>query len=185
MAGQAMPAPRVPRSRPGSCPLRSLSCVIRSGASWRPLNGSLHDRTLHPRNTGITPARHRRRQAPARKGAGSTRPAWRRGLNPSSRQADASVHCTSCDAVCCRLTVVLDSEDDVPAHMTTRLNGLRVMARDPEGWCVAVDGQRMNCRIHASRPAVCRSFAMGGPCCRSVRAAYARSGSRTIESTLA
>jgi len=83
------------------------------------------------------------------------------------------------------LAVVLDSEDDVPAHMTTRLHGLRVMARDPEGWCVAVDGQRMNCRIHASRPAVCRSFAMGGPCCRSVRAAYARSGSRTIESTLA
>ncbi|WP_312347579.1 YkgJ family cysteine cluster protein [Stenotrophomonas acidaminiphila] len=106
-------------------------------------------------------------------------------MKPSAGQAAAAIHCTSCDAVCCRQTVVLGGEDDVPAHLTTRVHGLRVMARDPEGWCVAVDGQRMNCRIHASRPAVCRTFVMGGACCRSLRAAYAHGGSHTIESTLA
>ncbi|MQP74848.1 YkgJ family cysteine cluster protein [Stenotrophomonas sp. MYb238] len=113
------------------------------------------------------------------------RHAGRQALNPSTRRTPSAVRCTSCDAVCCRLTVVLGSEDVVPEHLTTRLHGLRVMARDPEGWCVAVDGQRMNCRIHASRPAVCRSFVMGGPYCRSVREEYARPASGTIESTLA
>ncbi|WP_235504209.1 MULTISPECIES: YkgJ family cysteine cluster protein [Stenotrophomonas] len=106
-------------------------------------------------------------------------------MKPSTCQTPTAVHCTSCDAVCCRLTVVLGSEDSVPAHLTTRLHGLPVMARDPEGWCVALDGQRMNCRIYASRPAVCRSFVMGGPYCKAVREEYAHPGSRTIESTLA
>ncbi len=156
-------------------------------------------RIFHLRQTGTAPAvpaRHRLRRAstgpatfrPPAGAAGvrhAVQPARRHALNPSTRQTPAAVHCTSCDAVCCRLTVVLGSEDDVPAHLTTRLHGLRVMARDPEGWCVALDGQRMNCRIYASRPAICRSFVMGGPYCRAVRDEYAHPGSRTIESTLA
>jgi Fe-S-cluster containining protein len=69
--------------------------------------------------------------------------------------------------------VVLQPEDDIPTHLTTHLaGGLRVMARDEEGWCVAVDSGRMNCGIYASRPAVCRRFVMDGPYCKAARAEY-------------
>jgi Fe-S-cluster containining protein len=85
-----------------------------------------------------------------------------------------AAHCSKCDAVCCRLTVVLQPEDKIPSHLTTHLaNGLHVMARDEEGWCVAMDGARMNCGIYESRPAICRRFVMNGPYCKSVRAEYA------------
>ncbi|MET1023600.1 MAG: YkgJ family cysteine cluster protein [Pseudoxanthomonas sp.] len=85
------------------------------------------------------------------------------GINPA-------VQCSSCDAICCRLTVVLDTDDTrVPAHLTTHTHeGLRVMARDEEGWCVAV-GPDMGCTIYASRPTVCRRFVMGAPYCRDIR----------------
>ena len=64
-------------------------------------------------------------------------------------------------------------EDVVAAHLTTHTaSGLRVMARDEEGWCVALDGARMCCSIYESRPTVCRRFVMGGPYCQDVRADY-------------
>ncbi|WP_028916841.1 MULTISPECIES: YkgJ family cysteine cluster protein [Pseudoxanthomonas] len=81
--------------------------------------------------------------------------------------------CGHCDAVCCRLTVVLEPEDRIPSHLTTFLPaGPRVMAHDEDGWCVAMDGARMNCGIYESRPQVCRRFVMDGPYCRSVRREY-------------
>lgn len=84
-----------------------------------------------------------------------------------AQQASA---CERCDAVCCRLTVVLQHEDRIPLHLTSRTAaGLQVMARDPEGWCVAIDSARMCCSIYESRPQVCRSFVMSGPYCREVR----------------
>jgi Fe-S-cluster containining protein len=85
----------------------------------------------------------------------------------------SEVSCSRCDAVCCRLTVILMPEDNVPRHLVTRLpNGPEVMARDEEGWCVAVDHSRMCCSIYDQRPGVCRKFAMGSAYCRSERAAY-------------
>ncbi|WCE03405.1 YkgJ family cysteine cluster protein [Pseudoxanthomonas sp. JBR18] len=82
---------------------------------------------------------------------------------------DPSVQCGGCDAICCRLTVVLDPDDRVPSHLTDYTHdGLHVMARDEEGWCVAVDPE-MGCSIYASRPDVCRRFVMGAPYCRDVR----------------
>ena len=78
--------------------------------------------------------------------------------------------CGRCDAVCCRLTVVLQPEDRVPLHMTTTQDGLHVMARDEEGWCVALDSARMCCSCYETRPEVCRRFAMAGPYCLEVRA---------------
>lgn len=85
----------------------------------------------------------------------------------------ATANCATCDAVCCRLTVVLQPEDNIPAHLTTHLdNGLRVMAKDPEGWCVAVNKSRMNCGIYETRPDVCRRFVMNGPYCKAIRAEY-------------
>ncbi|MFT3898553.1 MAG: YkgJ family cysteine cluster protein [Thermomonas sp.] len=96
----------------------------------------------------------------------------RRDTTPS---ADAdSPRCDRCDAVCCRLTVVLMPEDRIPARFTTRnSHGVEVMARDEEGWCVAIDSARMCCSIYEQRPAICRKFAMGGPACREVRADHA------------
>ena len=82
--------------------------------------------------------------------------------------------CERCDAVCCRLTVVLQPEDGVPERVTAWTDeGLHVMAHDEDGWCVAIDGGRMCCSIYESRPAICRKFAMGGPYCSAVRAVYA------------
>ena len=82
-------------------------------------------------------------------------------------------HCSACDAVCCRLTVVLQPEDKIAGHLTTRTAaGLRVMARDEEGWCLALDGARMCCSIYPTHPSVCRRFALNGPYCREIRAEY-------------
>lgn len=90
-----------------------------------------------------------------------------------AESVDPSVSCSSCDAVCCRLTVVVMPEDRIPRHLTTdTAQGLEVMARDEEGWCVAVDHARMCCSIYEKRPAICRKFAMGSPYCRDERATY-------------
>jgi Fe-S-cluster containining protein len=94
---------------------------------------------------------------------------------------DPSVACSACDAVCCRLTVVLLPGDDVPERFTAWTEeGLHVMAHDEDGWCVAVDGARHCCSIYDTRPAICRKFAMGGPYCRAVRAEYAAEPTRAI-----
>jgi uncharacterized protein len=90
------------------------------------------------------------------------------------KTASDVVHCSKCAAVCCRLTVVLEPEDNVPDHLTTHLeNGLKVMAKGKEGWCLAVDGEHWNCSIYENRPASCRRFVMNGPYCQAVRIDYA------------
>lgn len=95
------------------------------------------------------------------------------------------IRCDDCAAACCRLTVTLLPGDDVPQYLTTYTDaGLHVMARDEDGWCVAVDSARMCCSIYASRPAICRKFAMGGPYCREVRKDLARHDARAIPLTL-
>nr|WP_133498953.1 YkgJ family cysteine cluster protein [Lysobacter terrigena] len=107
--------------------------------------------------------------------------------NPVEQHADevdASVSCSSCDAVCCRLTVVVQPEDGIAEHLMEHLNGLRVMARDAEGWCVALDSARMCCSIYDARPDVCRRFRMGGPYCCAVREDYTRRVHPPIPSVL-
>lgn len=95
--------------------------------------------------------------------------------------AETTADCMHCDAVCCRLTVVLQPEDDIPLRYTDYTDaGLQVMARDEEGWCVAIDAGRMCCSIYDSRPQICRKFAMGGPYCREVRADYRDRNARGI-----
>jgi len=98
---------------------------------------------------------------------------------------DPAVSCSACDAVCCRLTVLVMPEDDVPRHLVERdIHGLDVMARDEEGWCVAVDHQHMRCGIYEHRPGICRKFAMGGAYCRDERASYQEQVSRGIPLTV-
>ena len=103
---------------------------------------------------------------------------------PEAVEIASSADCGRCDAVCCRLTVVVQPEDGIAEHLTAQLDGLRVMARDAEGWCVAIDSARMCCSIYDARPAVCRRFRMGGPYCEAVREDYARDGHSPISSTL-
>ena len=100
---------------------------------------------------------------------------------PPHRVVPAVPLCARCDAVCCRLTVVLQPEDRIPAHLTTHTDaGLHVMARDEEGWCVAIDAAHMHCSIYATRPDTCRRFVMSGPYCRDVREDYLDRTSRGI-----
>lgn len=58
------------------------------------------------------------------------------------------------------------------------------MARDEEGWCVAVDAVHMCCSIYEQRPSICRKFEMGGPYCREVRADYRDRNARRIPLTM-
>jgi Fe-S-cluster containining protein len=89
------------------------------------------------------------------------------------QHVDEAVSCSHCDAVCCRLTVVVMPDDDVPRHLVERTAaGLNTMARSEEGWCVAVDPIHMHCTIYDQRPAICRKFAMGSAYCRDERSKY-------------
>lgn len=104
-----------------------------------------------------------------------------RDTDSGAPAAAPAAHCSQCDAVCCRLTVVVQPEDGVPRHLTERTAaGLLVMARDAEGWCVAIDAGRLCCSIYESRPDVCRRFVMGGAYCREVRADYSDRNARGI-----
>lgn len=92
---------------------------------------------------------------------------------PSPAPVAEKVCCSACDAVCCRLTVVVMPDDPVPRQYVERsVQGLDVMARDSDGWCVAVDHSRMCCSIYELRPAICRKFAMGSSYCREEREKY-------------
>ena len=95
---------------------------------------------------------------------------------PFHRHADlpqthkAPVHCSTCEAVCCRLKVVLEPGDTIPSHLTTYLpEGPRVMAHDEAGWCVAMDRTHMNCGIYENRPNSCRLFPIEQRDIREVR----------------
>lgn len=91
----------------------------------------------------------------------------------SDRHIDKSVSCSACDAVCCRLTVVVMPDDEVPRHLVERDGrGLDVMAHGEDGWCIALDHSRMCCSIYEQRPAICRKFAMGSAYCRDEREKY-------------
>lgn len=83
---------------------------------------------------------------------------------------DPSVRCSSCDAVCCRLTVVLMPEDHVPDWLVAHDDhGLAMLAKGEDGWCAAVDPNTSRCTIYEDRPAICRKYAMGSPGCRDER----------------
>ena len=98
---------------------------------------------------------------------------------------DPSISCEACDAVCCRLTVVVMPSDRVPRHLVARSeHGLEVMAQNEEGWCVAIDPLRLRCTIYEQRPAICREFAMGSGACRSERASYRDTMTRAIPLTV-
>lgn len=137
-------------------------------------SGSLRSLSCVNTPLGVTPSgsRHARNSSPIH-----TAPdRWRlSGVAVNAQARETGVHCSRCDALCCRLTVVLFEEDAIPAHLTERnAQGVTVMARDADGWCVALNNARMNCGIYETRPTICRKFAMAGPYCRDVRIEAAR-----------
>jgi len=102
-------------------------------------------------------------------------------MNRLEREKCSKVVCAECESLCCKLTVVLGERDAVPAHLTARLpGGLHVMAKDKDGWCVALDKLRMKCSIYPDRPITCSSFVMGGPYCRAQREEHASQSVRAI-----
>jgi hypothetical protein len=90
--------------------------------------------------------------------------------DPFSESIDPGVQCTTCEAVCCRLTVVLMPEDHVPAWLVDHdAHGMEILAKGEDGWCAAVDPNTSRCTIYEDRPAICRKYAMGSPSCRDER----------------
>ncbi|MDQ3288804.1 MAG: YkgJ family cysteine cluster protein [Pseudomonadota bacterium] len=91
-----------------------------------------------------------------------------------SPDIDPSVTCDACEAVCCRLTVVLLPGDEaVPErYVTEDSRGMSVMAHGEDGWCAALDLDTMRCSIYELRPGICRKFTMGSPFCRAEREAW-------------
>lgn len=96
-------------------------------------------------------------------------------------EIDPSVSCGACEAVCCRLTVLLMPGDRVPRWLTIEdEHGMEQMAQGEDGWCVALDRDSLRCTIYEVRPDVCRTYDMGGSLCRDERAGWYGTGSSTI-----
>lgn len=81
------------------------------------------------------------------------------------------VTCSSCEAKCCRLEVMLITDTGVPdKYIELDSWGGMVMSRLEDGWCAALDRSSMLCSIYDNRPLICREFEMGGYDCLSERA---------------
>ncbi|MEO7936592.1 MAG: YkgJ family cysteine cluster protein [Dokdonella sp.] len=98
-------------------------------------------------------------------------------IHPDDSKTDPTVSCSNCDAVCCRLTVVVEATDQIAEHLVVRGdNGVVTMAQGSDGWCIALDRVNRSCSIYTERPSVCRRFVMGAGYCRLERAKYAAIG---------
>lgn len=98
----------------------------------------------------------------------------RNDANDANDNPDIS--CASCEAVCCRLEVLLMGDDDVPAHLSAEDQwGGWVMRRLDDGWCAAVDRNTMRCTIYERRPLICREYQMGDSDCISERVKFMKS----------
>ncbi len=83
---------------------------------------------------------------------------------------DPAIQCSQCQACCCQLPVLVLPGDAPPEHFLDEdAQGYLIMAKADDGWCVALDRERMCCSIYEQRPFVCREFEMGGGDCAQVR----------------
>ena len=90
---------------------------------------------------------------------------------PAPAVVDAEIiTCASCKACCCKLEVMLMSEDEIPQRFieVDRWGG-RIMKRLDDGWCAALDRDTMLCSIYERRPAICRDFPVGESDCIAER----------------
>ena len=85
------------------------------------------------------------------------------------------VTCERCPAICCQLKVILIAGDDPPARFVDLdEDGLEIMGKADDGWCLALDRDAMRCGIYARRPFVCREFAMASADCHAEREDWRR-----------
>ena len=92
---------------------------------------------------------------------------------PDPATRDRSVNCANCEAVCCRMQVLLMPGDRPPGHfVTVDPSGVDVMARLDDGWCAALDRNTMRCSIYERRPFLCREYPEGGDDCLVERSKY-------------
>lgn len=75
---------------------------------------------------------------------------------------DPEMTCSTCQACCCRLEVMIISDTGVPPEyiISDEFNG-DVMARLDDGLCIAADRDTLLCTIYENRPWICREFEMG------------------------
>jgi Fe-S-cluster containining protein len=93
-----------------------------------------------------------------------------RAASDANDHIDPTIQCGRCQALCCRLTVVVMPDDLTPEYWIDQdESGMEVMRRLDDGWCAALDRERMQCSIYEVRPQICRDFRMGGYDCRSER----------------
>lgn len=80
------------------------------------------------------------------------------------------VSCSTCNAACCRMEVMLITDTGVPERfVATDQWGGQTMLRLDDGWCAALDRSTMLCTIYEKRPLICREFEMGGRDCLVAR----------------
>mgnify|MGYP000001370482 FL=1 len=85
---------------------------------------------------------------------------------------DFDVSCSTCQASCCRLEVMIITDTGVPAeHISVDQWGAETMLRLDDGWCSAIDRDTFMCSIYENRPLICREFEMGSYECRQERVA--------------
>lgn len=85
---------------------------------------------------------------------------------------EEKITCSTCQASCCRLEVMLITDTSVPERFIAFDDwGGMTMARLDDGWCAALDRDTMLCSIYEKRPYICREFEMGGYECLTERTA--------------
>jgi len=89
---------------------------------------------------------------------------------PLESLPEPKVTCSTCQACCCRLEVLLITDTGVPAtFIATDAWGGETMRRLDDGWCAALDRNTMLCTIYDRRPLVCREFETGSNDCLAER----------------
>lgn len=107
---------------------------------------------------------------PARRPHSAVGPAAAPAWDNAAVDTDPDIQCSDCQACCCQLPVRVLPGDEPPEHFLDEdADGYLIMAKADDGWCVALDRERMCCGIYEQRPFVCREFAMGGGDCAEVR----------------
>lgn len=87
--------------------------------------------------------------------------------------ADKKITCANCEAICCRMEVMIITDTGVPdRYIKTDQWGSETMDRLDDGWCSALDRNTMMCSIYENRPLICREFAMGEDECIDARNDY-------------
>ena len=86
--------------------------------------------------------------------------------------AETGISCSTCQARCCRLEVMILTDTGVPdEYISVDKWGAETMLRLDDGWCSAVDRDTFMCSIYEHRPLICREFEMGSYECVEERTA--------------